>query len=131
MTKAGDIIDSHSGVLSEWLEETLTVRNYVEGTADDYGDESPTLSSDSPHQASGRVELPDDPQQVSRASGETTIADAEILIDDAVPVSDGGDEFPFPSEIEDENGVVYEAAHVFDEGNGRLRVQAVDSEQGA
>lgn len=149
MTRAGDIINANSGLLSDWFEEPLTVRNYVAGAADDYGDADKQLSSESPIETVGRVEMSDDPQEVSRGSGETTVADVDILLPSDVVISDGsnvtstesgvaygGSSTPedsalvYPSEIETEAGVVYEVAHIHDEMNGRYRVLAVDSEEG-
>lgn len=131
MSKIGNLLDSHDDVFSSLFEDTLYVHNYEEGATDDYGDPEKVEQSDSPTQTTGQVEQPTQPTEMNTASGETTVVDAEILIDgDGVLITDGDETNPYPSIIEDEAGHLYEVGNVFDEGNGRLRLMAVDSEEG-
>lgn len=133
-TNTGERIAALDDAFEDWFETELTVRNYVDGAdgADgdaEYGDSSKTL--DETIQTTGQVEQPQEPVEVSTASGQTTTVDAEILLPDDVAVTDGTDTNPYPSEIETPAGVIYHVSHVFDEQNGRLRVFGIDTEEGA
>lgn len=133
-TDVGERLAALDDAFEGWFETELTVRNYVEGSGGaagdaDYADSSKTL--DEEIQTTGQVEQPQDPVETSTASGQTTTVDAEILLPDDVAVTDGNDAKPYPSEIETPAGVIYHVSHVFDEQNGRLRVFAIDTEEGA
>ncbi|WP_254535233.1 hypothetical protein [Halomarina litorea] len=133
-TRIGRQISRHDQRFVDYFETALTVRNYVEGSGtavgdDAHGDTGKTLGETV--ETTGQVEQPQDPVETSTVNGESVLIDAEILLPDDVSVYDGTDAHPYPSEIETPSEVVYHVVHVYDEQNGRLRVYAIDSEEGA
>jgi hypothetical protein len=127
MSEIGDILDSHDDVFG-LVEDTLTVRNYIEaGQPDDRGDTGRVEHPDSPQSASGSIELRGRPSVESEARGLDTEADARIFVDgDAAFVTEGGASFngtevPYPTEIEDTDGTVYVVVDRYDPGHGRLK----------
>jgi hypothetical protein len=128
MARTGDLLDGFDDLFADTFGDPLVVRNFTEGARDDYGDTAKTL--DSEVETLAQIERPDDPQEVSRASGQTTTTDVEILLSADVDVSDGSDERPYPSELSPDGfATTYTAVAVFDERNGAQRVDAVSAEQ--
>lgn len=132
MSHAGDLIDQYTDTLSEYFEYPLELRNYVEGSSDEYGDEKRELSADSPIQTEGRIEEPDQPTTAESGYGESTSVDGVVFLPDDVPVHSGTADQPWPTQITDpDTGDTYEAIRARDEKNGLQRVDATYSERRA
>lgn len=136
MSKIGDLIADHNDRFVEWFEESLLVRNYVEGGSDAYGDSEQQLHPDSPIETTGQIDQPSDPIVTSRSTGQETAIDAVVFLPDDVLVTDGGGTddtgtaLPWPSEIEAPDGTIYTVTNVFDEGTGWLRCHVLNTEEG-
>lgn len=123
---AGRYLREQQGRMLDYFGRSLLVRNFSEGSVDEYGDRSRSL--DSEITIEGMLTQPDDPQEVSSTQGQTTTVDAEILVPEGTTVTDGSDSMPYPSEIRDvETGQTYTCIEVFAEDNGWLRVTAVST----
>lgn len=130
MSNIGDELAELDAAFSEWLEDDLEVTNYEESdtqpAADEYDGEDKVATASSPIATRGSV---DDPNVSSSfgAWGVETTADAVIFIPDDVTVSEGETSgLPYPSEIEEvSTGRVFRVESLYDEGNGRQRIEAM------
>ncbi|MWG34823.1 hypothetical protein [Halomarina oriensis] len=130
----GDRLASLGESFTNWFEEPLTVRNFVESAEpDEQGDYRKTDHPDNPIQTSGQVEQPTTPQTEQGPAGREESADVEILLPDDVLVTsggledDGGRYLAWPSEIETQSGLIYTVTQMFDERNGVVRCAALHS----
>lgn len=136
MSRITDLIEGHEERFTKWFEDPLIVRNYVEGATDEYGDTDRQLHPDSPIETTGQIDQSTEPIVTSRSTGQETAVDVVVYLPDDVLVTDGGGtdetetELPWPSEIEAQDGTIYTVTSVFDEGYGRLRCHALDTEEG-
>lgn len=127
-SKIGQHLAEFNDEFVEWLEESLTIRNYVEGAEDERREPTKDLHPDSPVETHGQVDFLDEAQVDVEAYGLSADAGREIMVPDTVLVTAGGDTdangnyLPWPTEIEDEYGRVYIAKYVKDEGNGRIHI---------
>ncbi|MFD1515112.1 hypothetical protein [Halomarina rubra] len=130
----GERLAGFDDAFTNWVEDPLTVRNFVESAQpDSQGDYRRVDHPDNPIQTTGQVELPTTPAAEQAPTGREESADVEIILPDDVLVTSGGVDddagnyLAWPSEIEAPDGQVYTVSNVFDEGNGTVRCAAVHS----
>lgn len=144
MARVSDILDSVEPVFEDTLEDSLTVHNYIDaGTADGTTDPDDTDGwgdptggtdqggtqdehPDSPQTVSGSIDLRGRPSVDAAFSGIDVEADALGFIDSDAHLTSGGGtwngyDVPYPSEVTDQNGIVWVAVHVFGTDSGRTR----------
>jgi len=121
--RIGDIIAGHREAFSA-LTEQLTLRNYVAGSADGYGDTSIDRSQhpDSPVTVDGVVTARRD-FSTAEETGLQTDKTADIYVPDSAFITNGGESWngtsvPFGTEVEDGDGTVYTVVEVTTPGHG-------------
>lgn len=125
MTRAGDILDEHTEVREEWLEDMLTVRNFDEVVDDMTGTTSREVTSET--EWSGRIDRSAAPSTERSGRGVETSSEATAIIDHEAPVYSPQDEHPYASHIL-ASGREWRVMGVYDLGTGRLEcpVEVID-----
>jgi hypothetical protein len=138
-TQAGEILSTYDDLYADWFEAPVTVRNYISPEdaniiLDEYGDANPNerkpLHPDSPISTTAQIETSTSTDYHGQSYGIEVSIDAEIFLDDSILLTSGGEtdsqgrQLAYPSEIEDEDGRVYDVIESFDEGNGTQLVLA-------
>lgn len=137
MARTGDILNNYDDLFSDLFEDPVEVYNYLEGPEDEYGDHERDPHPSNPISTTGQIEYPTEPVVVTSPTGQETTLDAVIYLPDDTLVTDGGTtddqdrELPWPSEVVDANDRRHTVVNVVDEGNGRLRCDAIDTEEGS